>query len=49
MFDSIIYKLCDKIVSICEKVQDRIKNTSHKKWLKGYYKHKSRINKNEGD
>jgi hypothetical protein len=49
MFDNFIYRLCDKIVSICEKIQNRIKNTPHKKWLKGYFKHKSRINKNEGD
>ena len=36
MFDNFIYKLCDKIVTICEKVKTRIKNTSHKKWVKGY-------------
>ena len=49
MFDGFIYRLCDKIVSICEKIQNRIKNTPHKKWLKGYFKHKSRINKNDTD
>jgi len=49
MFDSIVYKLCDKIVSVCEKIQTRIKDTPQKDWLKGYRKWKSRINKNEGD
>ena len=49
MFDSIIYKLCDKIVSICEKIQTRIKDTPQKDWLNGYRKWKSHINKNEGD
>jgi hypothetical protein len=49
MFDSIIYKLCDKIVSICERIQNRIKNTPQKDWLKGYHKWKRSINKNEAD
>jgi hypothetical protein len=49
MFDGFIYRLCDKIVSICERIQNRIKTTPQKSWLKGYHKHKSRINKNEGD
>ena len=38
MFDKIVYNLCDKIISLCEKVKDRIRNTSHKQWLKGYNK-----------
>ena len=47
MFDEFIYRLCDKIVSICESIQSRIKTTSDKKWIKGYHKWKSRINKND--
>jgi hypothetical protein len=47
MFDEFIYRMCDKIVSICESIKDRIKNTPQKNWLKGYRKHKSRINKND--
>ena len=47
MFDGLIYRLCDKIVSICESIKDRIRNTPQKDWLKGYHKHKSRINKND--
>ena len=49
MFDSIIYKICDKIVSICESIKSRIKTTPEKSWLKGYNKWKSRINKNDTD
>jgi len=47
MFDNFIYRLCDKIVSFCERIQNRIKNTPQKKWLKEYFKHKSLINKND--
>lgn len=49
MFDSIIYKICDKIVSICESIKDRIKTTPDKDWIKGYRKWKSRINNNDTD
>ena len=49
MFDSIIYRMCDKIVSICESIQSRIKTTPQKSWLKGYNEWKSRINKNDTD
>ena len=49
MFDKIVYRICDKIVSICESIKGRIKTTPQKDWLKGYRKWKSRINKNEGD
>jgi len=47
MFDEFIYRLCDKIVTICESIKSRIKTTSNKDWIKGYRKHKSRINKND--
>ena len=36
MFDKIIYKICDKVVSICESIKGRIKTTPQKDWLKGY-------------
>ncbi len=49
MFDKIVYRICDKIVSICESIKGRIKTTPQKDWLKGYRKWKSRINNNEGD
>jgi len=47
MLDKFIYRLCDKIVSICESIQNRIKTTNQKDWLNGYNKWKSRINKND--
>jgi len=47
MFDGLIYRLCDKIVSICESIKSRIKSTPEKSWLKGYNRWKSRINKND--
>ena len=49
MFDKIVYRICDKIVSVCELIKDRIRTTPQKDWIKGYRKWKSRINKNEGD
>ena len=49
MFDNFIYRLCDKIVTICESIKSRIKTTRDKDWIKGYRKWKSRINNNEGD
>ena len=47
MFDEFIYGLCDKIVTICESIQSRIKTKNQKDWLNGYNKWKSRINKND--
>jgi hypothetical protein len=47
MFDEFIYRLCDKIVTICESIQSRIKSTKDKDWIKGYRKWKSHINKND--
>ena len=49
MFDGFIYSLLDKIISICESLQSRIKTTKQKDWLKGYNKWKSRINNNDTD
>jgi hypothetical protein len=36
MFDNIIYKLCDVISNLCDKIKTRIKTTPQKNWVKGY-------------
>jgi hypothetical protein len=47
MFDKIVYRICDKIVSVCELIKDRIRATPQKDWIKDYRKWKSRINNND--
>jgi hypothetical protein len=49
MFNNIIYKLCDKVIAICESIKCRIKNTANKDWVNKYSQWKSRINKNDTD
>ncbi len=49
MFDGLLYRFLDKIVSICESIKSRIKTTKQKDWTKGYNKWKKSINKNDAD
>jgi len=49
MFDNIIYKICNKMINLCESIKSRINTISQKDWLNGYHKWKRHINKNDTD